>query len=133
MGQRYYIDEGHLYKTIRVIVRRGHIIGVRALITAGEKQVKKNKTAVHIADVQGMTEEFLRRLQNKPASHDGDAGGGESMAGQGVTPLQPEPEAPSEEGGSPCAESESVSAGDITKRARTTRVLTNVRHWGRFT
>ena len=45
---------------------------------------------------------------------------------QGVTPPQPEPEAPSEKGRSPSAEPASVSAGDSTKRVRTPRVLTNV-------
>ena len=97
VGQQH-IDEGLLYKTTRVVVRRGLIVGFRALITAGRQQVEY-KTPVHIADVQSMTEEFLRQLRKKPVSHDGDTGGGESTAGQGVTPLQPEPEAPSEKGG----------------------------------
>ena len=123
VGQ-HHIDEGLLYnKTTRVVVRRGLIVGFRALITAGRQQVEY-KTPVHIADVQSMTEEFLRRLRMKPVSHHGDTGGGESTVGQGVT--QPEPEAPSEKGRSPSAEPASVSAGDGTKRVRTPRVLTNV-------
>ena len=119
VGQ-HRIDKGLLYETSRVVVRRGLIVGFRALITAGRQQVE-DKTPLHIADVQNMTEEFLRRLRKKPVSHDGDTGGGESTVGQGVTPLQPEPEAPS-----PSAEPASVSAGNGTKRARTPRVLTNV-------
>ena len=31
----------------------------------------------------------IMRLRKKPVSHDGDAGGGESSVGQGVTPLSP--------------------------------------------
>ena len=66
---------------------------ISCIITAGRQQVE-DKTPVHIADVQSMAEELLRRLRKKPVSHDGDAGDGESTVGQGVTPLQPEPEAP---------------------------------------
>ena len=73
-----------------------------------------------------MTEEFLRRLRKQHVRHDGDTGSGESTVGQGVTSLQPEPEAPSGKGRSPSAEPASVSAGDGTKRVRTPRVLSNV-------
>ena len=105
----YHIDEGLLYKTTRVIVRRGIIVGFRALITAGRQRVE-NKTPVHIADVQSMTEEFLRRLRKKPVSHDGDGGGGKSTVGQGVTLFQLKPKTPSEKGRSPSAEPASVMA-----------------------
>ena len=66
-------------------MRRGLIVGFHALITAGRQQVE-GKTPVYIANVQRMTEEFLRRLQKKPVGHDSDEGGGESTVGQGVTP-----------------------------------------------
>ena len=107
VGQ-HHIDEGLLYKTTRVVVRRGLIVGFRALINAGRQQVE-DKTPHYIADVQSMTKEYLRRLRKKPVSHDGDTGGGDSTTvGQGVTPLQPEPEAPSEKGRSPSVEPASV-------------------------
>ena len=41
----------------------------------------EDKTSVHIADVQSMTEESLRPLHKKPVTHDGDAGGGVSTVG----------------------------------------------------
>ena len=53
-----------VFCTTRVVVRSGLIVGFRALITAGKQQVK-DKTPVHIADVQSMTEEFLQRLQKR--------------------------------------------------------------------
>ena len=77
-----------------MVVRRGLIVVFRALITAG----------VHLADVQSVTEEFLRWLQKKPVSHDSDASGGKSTMAQRVTPPQPKPEAPSEKGRSLSAE-----------------------------
>ena len=49
-----------------VVVRRGLIVSFRALITAGKQQVE-DKTPIHIADVQTMTEEFLQRLWKKPS------------------------------------------------------------------
>ena len=49
VGQ-HHIDEGLLYKTTRVVVRRGLIVGIRTLITAGRQHLE-DKTPVHIADV----------------------------------------------------------------------------------
>ena len=59
---RYHMDEGLLYKTTRVVVRRGLIVGFRSLITAGKVQVE-DKTPIHIAYLQSLTEEFSRRLR----------------------------------------------------------------------
>ena len=47
----------------------------------------ENKTPVDIADVQSMTEEFLRPLRKNPVIHAGDAGGGESTVGAGIEPC----------------------------------------------
>ena len=56
------MEDGLLYKTTRVVVRKGLIVGFRALITAGRQQIE-DKTPVHVADLQSMTEEFSRRLR----------------------------------------------------------------------
>ena len=61
VGQ-HHMDGGLLYKTTRVVVSRGLIVGFGALITAGKQQVE-DKTPIHIADIQTMTEEFLQRLR----------------------------------------------------------------------
>ena len=45
-----------------------------ALVTAGRQQIE-NKTPIHIADLQSMTEDLPRRLRQRPGSHDDDAGG----------------------------------------------------------
>ena len=68
----------------------------------------------------------MRLLRKKPVSHNGDTGGGESTVDQEVTPLQHESEALSEKGRSPSATPASMSTGDGTKRARTSRTLTVV-------
>ena len=46
VGQ-HHMHGGLLYKTPRVVVRRGLIVGFRALITAGKQQVE-DKTPIHI-------------------------------------------------------------------------------------
>ena len=69
-----HIDEGLLYNTTRVVVWRRLIVGFRALVTAGRQQIE-DKTPIHIADLQSMTENFARPLRMKrPDSHDDDAG-----------------------------------------------------------
>ena len=90
-----------------MVVRRGLIVGFRALITAGKQQVE-DKTPIHIADIQTMTAEFLQRLRKKASDNDGGTGGDALTAGMGVTPQRPEPEV-----SSPSAESARGSAGDI--------------------
>ena len=124
VGQ-HHMDGEPLYKTTRVIVRRGLIVGFRVLITAGKQQIE-DKTPIHIADIQTMTEEFLQRLQKKPCDHYGGTGGDALTAGMVVMLQRPEPEVSSEKGMSPSAESTRRSPGDGTKRVRTQRVLTNV-------
>ena len=57
VGQ-YHMEDGLLYKTTRVVVRRGLIVGFRSLITNGKKMIEDNKVPIHIADVQLMTEEL---------------------------------------------------------------------------
>ena len=52
----YHMEDGLLYKTTRVVVRRGLIVGFRSLITDGKTMIE-NKTPIHIADLQSMTEE----------------------------------------------------------------------------
>ena len=119
------MDGELLYKTTRVVVRRGLIVGFRAVITAGKQQVEDN-TPIHIADVQTTTEEFLQRLQKKPSDYDGGTGDDALTAGIGVKPQRLESEASSAKGMSPSAESARGSAGNGTRRVRTPRVLTNV-------
>ena len=85
---QHHKDGGLFYKTTWVVVRRGLIVGFRALVTAGKQQVG-DKTPIHIADIQSMTEEFLQRLRKKPSDHDGGTGGDALTAGMGVTPLRP--------------------------------------------
>ena len=50
----YHVDEGFLYKTTRVIVRKGLIVGYRALITA-DKEMLEEQVSIHIADIKQMT------------------------------------------------------------------------------
>ena len=66
---KHHMDDGLLYKTTRVIVRRGLIVGFRALITAGKQQIE-DKTPIHIADLQEMTEDFARQLATKGSNQD---------------------------------------------------------------
>ena len=122
---QHHMEDGLLYKTTRVVVRKGLIVGFRALITAGRQQIEDKTPVLHVADLQSMTEEFSRRLRLKPASHDGDEGGGVTV-GKEVTPLEPEPDTSSRKGVPSCTESASVSASGTSKRVRTQRVLTNV-------
>ena len=44
------MDEGLFYKTTRVVVRRGLIVGFRALVTAGKQKIEDN-TPIRIADL----------------------------------------------------------------------------------
>ena len=51
------MDEGLLYKTTTVVVRRVLVVAYRSLVTAGRQQVE-DKTLIHTTDVQTMTEAF---------------------------------------------------------------------------
>lgn len=68
---KYHMEEGLLDKTTRVVVQKGLIVGYRSLITEGKMMIE-DKTPIHIADVQAMTEELARRLHKKSDTHDGD-------------------------------------------------------------
>ena len=117
------MDEGLLYKTTRVVVRRGLVVAYRSLVTAGRQQVE-DKTPIHIADVQTMTEAFSLELRNKSASRDDASSGGESKVAR-VLIKPTKPESPSGKRATPSAELVSGS-----KRVRRQRVLTNVSFLG---
>jgi hypothetical protein len=86
-------DDGLLYKTTRVVVRRGLMIGFRALITAGKQQIE-DKTTVHIADIKEMSELFAR--QQLAQQRNQDAGTSDVPSTVSTTPLLvDEPEVPS--------------------------------------
>jgi hypothetical protein len=53
----HHVDEGFLYKTTRVIVRKGLIVGYRALITSGRQMVEE-QVSIHIADIVLMTNNY---------------------------------------------------------------------------
>ena len=66
---QYDVGEGLLYKTTKVVVRRGLIVAYRSLVTAG-RQLVEDKTFVHIADVQTITEVLSCELRNKSVNDD---------------------------------------------------------------
>jgi hypothetical protein len=53
----HHIDEGFLYKTTRVIVRKGLIVGYRALITSGRQMIEE-QVSIHIADIVLLTNNY---------------------------------------------------------------------------
>jgi hypothetical protein len=79
-----HMDEGLLYKTTRVVVRKGFIIAFRSLVTAGREQIE-DKTPIHVADVKLMTEQIERRLDKDYGLRDAKDHGS-SDAGTGGTP-----------------------------------------------
>ena len=142
----YHTDEGFLFRTTRVVVRKGLIVAYRALVTAGREQLEE-KTPIHIADVVKLTQSYnLRRWHENPATRDDGAGGEErSMPAGGGTPKQSTADDSSGSEQTPCALPErSVSTSSretsvcvpssqtanppaaISKRVRTQRVMTNV-------
>ncbi len=58
----YHIDEGLLFKTTRIVVRKGLIVGYRALVVAG-KTCLEEKTPIHVADLKEMSDIFAKRLE----------------------------------------------------------------------
>ena len=113
------MEEGLLYKTTRVVVRKGLIVGFRSLITEGRTMIE-DKTPVHIADLQSMTEELAQRLHKKSDSHDSERSGVGSKVAREVTLPTAKPESPSKE---------SPSSGvpeSGGKRVRIPRSVTNV-------
>jgi hypothetical protein len=117
----HHMEDGLLYRTTRVVVRKGLIVGFRALVTEG-KQMIEDKTPIHIADLQLMTEELSRRLHKKSSSHDGGTSGDDSKAVEEVTHPPAKPESASGRVESTSAQSEMVER----KRVRTKRSLTNI-------
>jgi hypothetical protein len=77
LKDQYYIDEGLLYKTTRVVVVDGLIVGYRALITSGKQQLE-DRTPVHIADVKDMTELLAKNSAINVGNHDDESLGGPS-------------------------------------------------------
>ena len=128
-----HMDEGLMYNTTRVVVWRGLIVDFCALVTAGRHQIE-DKTPIHIADLQSMTEDIARRLRKKrPGSHDDDAGVASTVARKVMRPAEPEASSGRETGSSDVlariAErvEDAVNAG---RRVRKQRVLTNVSSLG---
>jgi hypothetical protein len=99
----YHIDEGFLYKTTRVIIRKGLIVGYRALITA-HKEMQEEQVSIHIADIQLMTSAYNDSAMTvgQDADHTGHAQPREGR-GQRVDPPRPvangEPQAAEAAGG----------------------------------
>ena len=60
-NNKLHKDEGLLYTTTRVVVRRGLNVDIRALLVTAGKQKIEDKTPIHIADLQSMTEDYVRR------------------------------------------------------------------------
>ena len=75
----YHIDEGLLFKTTRVVVRKGLIVGYRALVVAG-KTCQEEKTPLHVADLEEMSAIFAKRLEK---TMDQAAEGGRSTSAEG--------------------------------------------------
>ena len=127
-----HMDEELLYNTTKVVVWRGLIVGFRALVTAGKQQIE-DKTPIHIADLQSMTEDFARRLRKeRPGSHDDDAGGVASTVAREVTrPAEPEASSGREIGPSDVSEriaEKAENAVNAGRRVRKQRVLTEERY-----
>ena len=122
----HHMDDGMLYKINRVVIRRGLIVGFRSLIVNGRTTVE-DKTPIHIADLQEMTEDFSRRLHKKSGPEESQARGQDSTVPSASHPQQPEPdsrERPSSE------VPENRLLGDPGKRVRKKRELTNVSTMG---
>jgi hypothetical protein len=124
---KYHMEDGLLYKTTRVVVRKGLIVGYRSLITDGKTMIE-DKTPIHIADLQSMTEELAQRLHKKSDPHDGEISVDDSQrAVKGVTHPRAEPESSSGQSMSTSDVPESrQSMSTSGRRERTQRSLTNI-------
>ena len=71
------MDDGFLFKTTRVVVRKGLIVAFRALVTAGKEQIEE-KVPIHVRDIAELTGDYNRRLYSKPCSCDDKRGGSSS-------------------------------------------------------
>jgi hypothetical protein len=54
----HYTYEGFLYKTTRVLVRKGLIVGFRALITADRQQIEEQRS-IYVKDIEEMMKQFI--------------------------------------------------------------------------
>ena len=54
-------------------MRKGYIIGFRALVTAGREQIE-DKTPIHIADIKSMTEQLEHRMDKDNQRNANDHG-----------------------------------------------------------
>ena len=93
---QHHMDECLLYVNTRVVIRRGLIVGFRALVTGGKRQVE-DKTPIHIADLQEMTESFAKRvaIDRRAEADDGQAQAVQSTVSVVVPPAD-EPDKPAE-------------------------------------
>jgi len=66
---RCHEDGGLMYKITRVVVRKGLIVGYRALINSGREQIE-DKTPIHVSDLKEMTEDLARRMSKGTVDHD---------------------------------------------------------------
>jgi hypothetical protein len=56
VGTNHIDDEdGLVYETTRVVVRKGFIVAYRRLLTSGEQKPREEATPLHVADVARMT------------------------------------------------------------------------------
>ena len=56
VGTHHIDDEdGLVYETTRVVVRKGFIVAYRRLVTSGERKPREEATPIHVADVVRMT------------------------------------------------------------------------------
>jgi hypothetical protein len=139
LKDQYYIDEGLLYKTTRVVEVDGLIVGFRALITSGNQQLE-DRTPVHIADVKDMTELLAKSQAMNIGDHD-DENLGASLKrsadrvrplpiyAPGVTLGESTPADLVETSSNECVDKavvDTASEASNSKRFRKSRVLTNV-------
>ena len=119
---KHHIDEGLLYITTRVVVeKRGNfIVGYRALVTSGRQQIE-DKTPIHIADVQSLTEKLAKRQAERAGTHDGEARDASSKKTESKGKASPVVELDVTSRESPPAMSEVVE-----KRVSVPRKLTNI-------
>jgi hypothetical protein len=83
IGQHHLDDEdGLVYETTRVVVRKGFIVAYRRLITSGEFKPREESTPIHIADIVRMT----AALQSTPID--------DSVSPAAITPRSNTPVVP---------------------------------------
>jgi len=118
---RCHEDGGLMYKITRVVVRKGLIVGYRALINSGREQIE-DKTPIHVSDLKEMTEDLARRMSKGTVDHDD--------GNSGVVPdeHQEDVRPPSNSVATPGERTPTVNLEEqpTNRRARAPRVITNV-------